>query len=122
MKAREIGRAVVITESIAAATIVDFVIGNATSRVGWWGLGGEVDWRGFRRRVRQRAVSSVRLSVSLGCVQVDDFVFVGCHCCGCWFGCVVDNFTSKLSRYNSRLLPSTIDYYLLLVIILRRLP
>jgi len=44
VKAREIGRTVVITKRIAAVTIVDIVVGNATSRVGWWSVGGEVDW------------------------------------------------------------------------------
>jgi hypothetical protein len=83
VKAREVGRTVGFIARIAAATNV-FVVGDASSRDGWWSVGGEVDWQGHRRRVGgQRAASSARLSVGLGSVQVD--VFVGCHCCG-FFG------------------------------------
>ena len=70
---------VVITESIAAATIVDFVVGDATSRVGWWSLGG------------QRAVSSARLSVSLGVFRSKTLSLSGVIVAVTGICCVVDN-------------------------------
>ncbi len=86
MKAREVGRTVEIIARIVAATMIVFVVGDASSRDGRWSVGGEVDWQGLRRHVGgQRAASSARLSVGLGSVQVD--VFVGCHCCGYFGSC-----------------------------------
>jgi hypothetical protein len=39
VKAREVGRTVGIIARIAAATII-FIIGDASSRDGWWSVGG----------------------------------------------------------------------------------
>ena len=73
VKAREVGRTVGIIARIAAAMIV-FVVGDASSRDGWWSVGGEVDWQGLRRRVDgQRAASSARLSVGLGSNEINAF-------------------------------------------------
>ena len=80
VKEREVGRTVGITARIAVATIV-FVVGDASSRDGWWSVGGEVDWQeGLRRRVGgQHAASSARLSVGLGSNKID--AFFDRHCC-----------------------------------------
>jgi hypothetical protein len=42
VKAREVGRTVGIIARIAAAMIV-FIVGDASSRDGWWSVGGEVE-------------------------------------------------------------------------------
>ena len=63
-------------------------------------VGGEVDWQGLRRRVRQRAVLSARLSVSLGRDQVDVFFF-DCHCRRFWLFLECLGFTrSQISTYR----------------------
>ena len=80
MKAREVGRTVGIIARIAAAATIIFVVGDASSRDGWWSVGGEVDWQGLRRRVGgQRAASSARLSVGLGSNEIDAFFDRHCH-------------------------------------------